>query len=361
MTETRREETKPDGRQFYLPDFCSPRMVLVIVLITELVALTLSLAKFDVLGRFWVELAKASLFLLWIGLLSAAVLCLARPRLVKTTVAKMSAISIALLLITIAAVSEGAYWLGQFWIERTGEIDNLLFPTDRWYFLTRNLLIGGIVSALALRYFYVANEWRRNVQMEARARISALQARIRPHFLFNSMNTIASLTRTAPAKAEEAVEDLADLFRATLSESNSQLRIKEELELARIYQRIEQLRLGDRLTVEWGIEDLPMRALIPGLTIQPLLENAIYHGIEPLPDGGTVLIAGSSRDGNIEICVTNPVSENNESARQGNQHALSNIRQRFEIAYQGKASVTVDDEPSRYRVTIVFPYREGPA
>ena len=212
------------------------------------------------MGRFWVELAKASLFLLWIGLLSAAVLCLARPRLVKTTVANLSAISIGLLLITIAAVSEGAYWLGQFWIERTGEIDNLLFPTDRWYFLTRNLLIGGIVSALALRYFYVANEWRRNVQMEARARISALQARIRPHFLFNSMNTIASLTRTAPAKAEEAVEDLADLFRATLSESNSQLRIKEELELARIYQRIEQLRLGDRLTVEWGIEDLPMRA-----------------------------------------------------------------------------------------------------
>ncbi len=345
---------------FYLPDFCAPRMVFAIVLIAELVALTLSLAKAPTLQIFWIELAKSSLFLLWIGLLSAAVLCLARPHLARTTVARATTISLLLLLITTGIVSDAAYWLGQYWIDRTGDIEGTLFPTYRFRFLAQNLLIGGIVGSLALRYFYVSNEWKRNVQMEARARISALQARIRPHFLFNSMNTIASLTRTNPSRAEEAIEDLADLFRATLGDSKSQLRMKEELELARIYQRIEQLRLGDRLSVKWDVQDLPMRALIPGLTIQPLLENAIYHGVEPLPEGGTITVSGKQQDGDIRIRVTNPVPENIEHAREGNRHALANIKQRFEIAYQGRASVTVEDDEQQFKVTIVFPMREGP-
>ena len=355
-----RPDNSDFGTPFYLPDFCAPRMVFAIVLIAELVALTLSLAKSSALQIFWIELAKSSLFLLWIGLLSAAVLCFARPRLAKTTVARASVISLLLLLITTAVVSEAAFWVGQYWIDRIGDVESTLFPPNRFLFLAQNLLIGGIVSSLALRYFYVSNEWKRNVQMEAQARISALQARIRPHFLFNSMNTIASLTRTDPSRAEEAIEDLADLFRATLGDSKSHLRLKEELELARIYQRIEQLRLGDRLNVKWDVQDLPMRALIPGLTIQPLLENAIYHGVEPLPEGGTITVSGKKREGEIEIRVTNPVPENNDHTREGNRHALANIRQRFEIAYQGKASVTVEDETRQFQVTIVFPLRERP-
>jgi two-component system, LytTR family, sensor histidine kinase AlgZ len=143
-----------------------------------------------------------------------------------------------------------------------------------------------------LRYFWVAAQWRRNVEAEARSRIRALQARIRPHFLFNSMNTIAALTRSDPARAEEAVEDLADLFRASLSDATSTVTLKEELELSRIYQRIEQHRLGDRLAVEWRIKALPLRARIPALSVQPLLENAIYHGIEQLAGGGTVVVEG---------------------------------------------------------------------
>ena len=106
------------------------------------------------------------------------------------------------------------------------------------------MTIGLVITALALRYFYVAHEWQRNVEMQARARVHALQARIRPHFLFNSMNTIASLTRTDPAHAEQAVQDLADLFRANLSEKRNTITLEQELEVARIYQRIEELRLG---------------------------------------------------------------------------------------------------------------------
>ena len=121
------------------------------------------------------------------------------------------------------------------------------------------VMIAAVVGAMTLRYFYVSQQWRRSVELEARARIHALQARIRPHFLFNSMNTIASLTRSNPAQAEEAIEDLSDLFRVSLSDARAQITLQEEIEIARTYQRIEQLRLGDRLQVRWDVGALPPR------------------------------------------------------------------------------------------------------
>jgi two-component system sensor histidine kinase AlgZ len=199
------------------------------------------------------------------------------------------------------------------------------------------------------------------VRAEALSRIQALQARIRPHFLFNSMNTIAALTRSDPKRAEEAVEDLADLFRATLRDSHSPLRLKEELELTRIYQRIEALRLGERLEVRWDVAALPMRAFVPGLTVQPLLENAIYHGIEPLEHGGTVTVTGRVVDGHVELVVTNPVALPTGAAaepRTGNRLALDNIRQRLDLAYGGRGTLTVEQQPELYRVTVRFPYTE---
>ena len=163
----------------------------------------------------------------------------------------------------------------------------------------------------------------------------ALQARIRPHFLFNSMNTIASLTRTDPERAEEAVEDLADLFRANLNEKRSSITLKEELEVARIYQRIEQLRLGERLHVIWDVADLPMRALVPGLLMQPLLENAIYHGIEPRPGGGIVTVSGALDGDIIALTVRNPLPEAGGDAHAGNRIALENIRERMDLHLPG--------------------------
>jgi two-component system sensor histidine kinase AlgZ len=174
------------------------------------------------------------------------------------------------------------------------------------------------------------------------------------------MNTIAALTRSDPRRAEEAVEDLADLFRATLRDSHSPLRLKEELELTRIYQRIEALRLGDRLAVSWDVGALPMRAFVPGLTVQPLLENAIYHGIESLEHGGTVTISGRVDEDEVEIVVSNPVAQNGAAGEQrsGNRLALDNIRQRLDLAYGGRGSLTVEQQPDRYRVTVRFPYSE---
>jgi two-component system sensor histidine kinase AlgZ len=209
-----------------------------------------------------------------------------------------------------------------------------------------------------MRYLYISSEWRRSIVLEAQSSISALQAMIRPHFLFNSLNTIASLTRSDPSRAEEAVEDLADLMRANLGGSTDRVTLKEELEVAAIYQRIEKLRLGDRLRIRWKVDGLPMRALIPGLTIQPLVENAIYHGIELLPEGGEVTVTGSRDDGELRIEISNPVATAGKTREHGNQMALSNIRQRFDLAYGSRATVQVEALPGRYTVKLRFPCDE---
>lgn len=357
----RPEPAAPDSRldasldEFFIPDFCAPRMVFAVVLIAELLAVTLSLARPD--AAFLNELARISMFLQWLGLTSAAVLCYARPRLARLAVAQSSLTVFALLMLNTAVISELALWAGGGF--GAGGVMGALFPSDHWPFLLRNEGICVIVTAMLLRYFFVTHQWQKHVRTEARLRIEALQARIRPHFLFNSMNTIAALTRSDPARAEEAVEDLADLFRATLRDSHSPLRLKEELELTRIYQRIEVLRLGERLAVTWDVAELPMRAFVPGLTVQPLLENAIYHGIEALEHGGTVVVSGRVVDGEIEIAVTNPVAERRApSERPGNRLALDNIRQRLALAYGVRGSLTVEQQPDQYRVTVRFPFTE---
>src|SRR5262245_6548916 len=311
----------------YLPDFCTSRATLGIVLIVELTAIVLTLARESATIDFWTDLVRTSLFLLWIGLAGSALLCALRRRLVRTTVAAGSTAVLALISAVIATVSICAYLFG-----RTAMVIDSgaagLFPPAAWGFVLRNVAIGLIGTGLALRYVYVAHEWRRSVELRAAARVHALQARIRPHFLFNSMNTIAALTRSNPPRAEAAVQDLADLFRAALSDKRDTITLAEELEVARTYQRMEQLRLGARLQVVWKTEALPANALVPGLMIQPLLENAIYHGIEPRAEGGTVTISGEVSADLVTIVVRNPLDPA-PRPREGNRLALANIRERL--------------------------------
>lgn len=352
-----RESRRSDGP--FLPDFCSARAVLAVVLLAELVAIVLALARHVPGGPFWDDLARISLFLLWCTLLSAGLLCPARRWLAGFGPAATGAVALAIVLACVTLVSLAAWWLGHAW----QELPALLAAgvvADLWGFLLPNLLIATIVTGLLLRYFWVTAQWRREVEEEARSRIRALQARIRPHFLFNSMNTIAALTRSDPARAEEAVEDLADLFRASLSEATSSMTLKEELELSRIYQRIESHRLGARLAVEWRIAGLPLRARVPALSLQPLLENAIYHGIEQLPAGGTVVVEGRYEEagGMIELCIDNPLPPartDGPALRAGNRIALDNLRQRFALAWGPRASVEAGPAGERYRVRLRFP------
>jgi two-component system, LytTR family, sensor histidine kinase AlgZ len=344
---------------FYLPDFCTQRAALAVVLIVELTAFVLTLARQNVMVDFWTDLARTSLLLLWLGLAGAAVLCVLRDRLARLTVAAGSATVLALIAAVVAAVSIGVYLIGRtrMVLESSGAT---LFPPEPRSFVLRNVFIGLIVTGLALRYFYVAHEWRRSVELRAAARVHALQARIRPHFLFNSMNTIAALTRSNPPRAEAAVQDLADLFRATLSDKRDTITLAEELEVARTYQRMEQLRLGGRLQVLWRTDALPGNALVPGLMIQPLLENAIYHGIEPRAEGGTVTISGEVATGLITIVVRNPLDPL-PGLREGNRLALANIRERLDLMYGERALMKSGRFDAEYIVTLRFPLIEKPA
>lgn len=322
------------------------------MLVAELVSILLTLASHTTPGTFLTELAKMSLFILWLALLGAAILCKIRPWVERFGGTLAFVISFFLLELLSLVVAEVTYQLTGIYGEA------VIINETHSGFILRTFAISSIVIALAMRYLYISSEWRRSIVLEAQARISALQALIRPHFLFNSMNTIASLTRTDPSRAEEAVEDLADLLRANLGNPKNRTTLKEELEVAATYQRIEQLRLGQRLIVQWNVTELPMRALIPSLTIQPLLENAIFHGIELLPDGGEVTVNGTRSDDDLEIEIRNPVPTDRSASKSGNQMALSNIRQRFELAYGTKATVSVQDADDVFSVTLKFPCEE---
>jgi two-component system sensor histidine kinase AlgZ len=338
--------------QAYLPDFCAAGTILVILLVAELVAIALTLASSEP-GTFLTELSKMSMFVLWLALLGTAVMCRIRPWAEKQGNTQAFVICFVVLEVMCLALAEVTYRL----TVRFGQA--VIIDDTHAGFVASTFAISSIVIALAMRYLYVSSEWRRSIMLEAQARISALQALIRPHFLFNSMNTIASLTRSNPKQAEEAVEDLADLLRANLGATKDRTTLKEELEVAAIYQRIEKLRLGDRLSVRWDVAELPMRALIPSLTIQPLLENAIYHGIELLPDGGEVNVSGRRIDDDLRISIRNPVAPDQVRKKGGNKMAMANIRQRFELAYGNRAKVEVEETDSDYSVQLQFPCEEN--
>ncbi len=322
------------------------------MLVAELIAILLTLASHTTPGTFLTELAKMSMFILWLALPGAAILCKIRPWVERFGGTEAFVFSFLLLELLSLVFAELTYQLTRIYGEA------IIINDSHSGFILRTFAISSIVIALAMRYLYISSEWRRSIVLEAQARISALQALIRPHFLFNSMNTIAALTRSDPSRAEEAVEDLADLLRANLGGPKDRTTLKEELEVAAIYQRIEKIRLGERLKVHWNVDELPMRALIPSLTIQPLLENAIYHGIELLPDGGEVTVNGVRSDDDLEIEIRNPIPQDQSAGKRGNQMALSNIRQRFELAYGAKGTVDVEESDDTFSVKLRFPCEE---
>lgn len=332
------------------------RMAVAVILIAELLAIILTLADNSAPQNGFQRLALYSLFIQWVALGSVALLCLLRSRLNRLPDVWSALLSYAVMLAVTLIVTEAAWWL--LYVIPTGGIETQL--AEHVAFLVRSLGVSSIVSALALRYFYVQHQWRQHIRSEAEARLQALQARIRPHFLFNCMNTIASLTRREPVLAEQATEDLADLFRLALQESPTWLSLAEELDLCRRYLRIEQLRLGERLRLDWQVNDLPGDACLPALLIQPLLENAIYHGIEPLAEGGNITILGERQDGRLSVTIDNPLAAGATPHHRGNQLAQDNIRQRLRGVFGDRAALVTQTEAGRYRIQLQFPYETEP-
>ena len=341
-------QSPTQGRQNFLPDFCGIRVVFAVVIIAELCAFLLAFAPLQMTyAQRWQTLGITSLFVQWLGLTSCAILCLSKRWLQPMTNRCAAIASYTLILFMIALITEAAYWV---FLKPGPEF------VSHGYFLLRNLFVGAVIAGPILRYFYVQHQWRLQVQAESSARLQALQARIRPHFLFNSMNTIASLTRSRPEQAETAVENLADLFRASMNAQRLH-RWQDEMLLCQRYLEIEAMRLGDRLRVDWQVDDMPADALLPPLLVQPLLENAIYYGIEPLADGGIITVRGRKENHQLQIEVENPFSSDSLQRHEGNHLALENIRERITTLYGNAGTLQLQQQDHGYRVTLSFPYR----
>jgi two-component system sensor histidine kinase AlgZ len=223
----------------------------------------------------------------------------------------------------------------------------------------RTLAFASVATVLVLAYLSL--HLRAHSPALAEARLQALQARIRPHFLFNSLNAVLALIRSDPRRAERTLEDLADLFRALMSDGRSLVRVADEIALIERYAAIEQLRLGERLRMSWDMDQAPVDALLPPLVLQPLLENAVYHGVEPGTGVSDVLVRIERRGDRVHVRIENPAQPAGAPARAGNHMALDNIRERLMLFFDADARLEAKLSDGRYCVDLDIPYRTGRA
>ncbi len=218
----------------------------------------------------------------------------------------------------------------------------------------RAILLALLAASLVLYYLHLLQ--RAYSPAIAEARLQALQARIRPHFLFNSINAVLSLIRSQPKRAETALEDLSDLFRVLMADNRELVPLNQEIALCKQYLNIEKLRLDERLELDWQIDETTLGTLIPPLILQPLLENAVYHGIEPLANGGKITISISSKHQDLMIDISNPYAPDKDH-HSGNKMALKNIKERLQLHFDLEASLTTRQQGNLYHVFIRLPVR----
>ena len=334
----------------WLPDLCRLHRLAMMFGVAELVVLVLALAPDG--GTHWnpQRFVSASGFALWLTLTIAVTLCAASKPLSRLPVALGSLVAVvAAALIALL----GAAMLHQ--LDRS--LGYNLIPADvqLQQFALGSAAIAALITAVVLRYLFVIDGWQAQVRASARAEVDALQARIKPHFLFNSMNTIAGLIRRDPVVAERAVLDLSDLFRAALGAGESDSSLREEVELAERYLAIETLRLGPRLQVAWRrTEPLPWSLPMPRLLLQPLLENAVLHGVSRLAAGGLLEIALAADGDCLHIVVSNPALPPDPNGG-GAQHAQRNIGHRLIYAFGPRAHMTAAWQDGYYRCELTVP------
>jgi len=341
-----------DTLEDYTPNLGRPEVTLQILLLAEGVAIIVELSRYSEWStQVWNEFIAISSFcqaLALAGIFSVKLLATVLGKLPARTGSVV--IFFALLVVTYL-VTEGLFLLlyALQWIPEAH---------PPWYdnFVLKTMAISSLIYLVALRYIVLAQRARMEMKARQAFELQALQSRIRPHFIFNSMNGIASLITLDPVLAERALEDLADVFRTMLSDARILVPLATELQLLRQYLDIEKMRLGERLELQWRLTEVPESALIPSLTLQPLLENAIYHGIEPSRHGGAVTITISGEQQDLSIHIDNPLPENHRSGRhQGHEIALQNVRQRLQRHFSGQASMQAGVEGDHYHVRLRLP------
>jgi two-component system sensor histidine kinase AlgZ len=328
-----------------LPDFCQLPALFALFVVGALTVTVMWLARDD--RQDWAAYSVSMFFVTWLAMVVALTLCKLR-HLLQRLPGHMPYVAVWLLIVLIVLLASAiARWLD-------GALQTGLIGSPMAVFVRDNTIIAALLGAAMLRYFYVLAQWQARLAAVARAQVEALQARIRPHFLFNSMNTVAALIRVDPAAAERTVEDLSELFRAALgSPDRGDGTLGEELALIERYLAIEQLRLGPRLRIRRELHELPADFPLPRLLLQPLVENAVRHGIQPLREGGEVVLRGARDGEGIRIEISNPLPPQPGAA--GNGHGLRSVRQRVAFRYGPRAVVEAAPQGDHYVVMLRLP------
>jgi two-component system sensor histidine kinase AlgZ len=323
-----------------LPDFRNVGTVLRILVAVNVGAVLYALARDPSLARWFAELFAVLAAVQPYLFLTLAILWVASPKLGRLPYA--TGAGVVLLVAVLAGIV-------------VFEARRVIDPVAGGPVLVVWLVWGMAATAFLLGYFHLRARALSPAITEAR--LQALQARIRPHFLFNSINAVLSLVRSDPARAEIALQDMADLFRVLMRDNRELAPLADELELCRQYLELEQLRLGERLTVDWNLKSMPGDALVPPLVLQPLLENAVYHGIEPSSAPGVVSINVFLSRGEVHAILRNPYRKDGGRHHSGNKMALGNVRERLALHFDAEASLTSRVTKDGYEVHIRLPYR----
>jgi len=322
------------------PDFRNMGTCLRILVIANLMGLAAAVVRSEKIAGAWQEFLAISTTLEPFLLASLLVLYMLHPVLEKLP--HRQGITVILGSELAVAATIRLFNMQRFGMENVSSLAH-------WWLLTL------LATCTLLAYFNLRNRALSPALVEAR--LQALQARIRPHFLFNSINAVLSLIRDEPRRAETALEDLADLFRVLMADNRQLVPLASEVALCRQYLALEKLRLGHRLHVVWNIGDMPEEALVPPLILQPLLENAVYHGIEPVQEGGEIVIDIRLVRDQINIHVSNPFRPG-AGHHAGNHMAVENIRERLALHFDYEASLVSSASADLYEVSILLPYRK---
>lgn len=328
-----------------LPDCCNLGIALRIVVPLNVaalvVAIVLSSGPTDALNRF-IDIA---LMLEPILLASLVALCVLRKRVNGFKLPWQWVVA----LLVPALIAIPVAWFGYRLLASPTDAGALYWITVRVLFTVASTL--AVVEFLRLR----ARAYSPSL---AEARLQALQARIRPHFLFNSLNTVLGLMRSDPRRAERTLENLADLFRVFMRDTRELVPLDEEVVTCQQYLAIEQLRLGERLQISWDVAEMAGDALLPSLLLQPLIENSVHHGIEPRTEPGEITIKISKPGERVRVEIVNPAAGGTAPVRPGNQMALSNVRERLMLLYDMEAELKTTEEGGLFRLFLEFPYRK---
>lgn len=348
------DEKKRQTDDYFIPDLCREHGLLGLLVVAALLAVLMTLVRTGISTFNFLLLGKIALEIFWIALLSALFLCQGQRFLKNLSLPLVALINYFMVLLAAVICAASIELLSHYFLIGVWRIDFL--P------VVNILLIAAIPAGVILRLFYLQHQLRQQQNASQEARFEALQAKIRPHFLFNSMNSLASLIRLDPEKAEQTVENLCDLFRYALNDATEGVSLQQEVDACKQYLQIEKLRLEERLQYDWEIAIDLTTYRVPALILQPLIENAVFHGIQPALKGGYLKIKIYSEGEWVCIEVINSL---NTDARQtlakpsGHNLAVNNLRHRLDAFFNQQAELQETVEHNEYRTRMRFKPTEG--